>query len=202
MLTPETRLSGFVAYATARPTARASAIRQALGGDYRVEQDFYLRFRRAVESDMHGARDGTAVTAAVSNATPKKTVKFAGLAANWSKVRQRWERSTSTTAASASITVAGLTVRITPSFVERDADGRLEIVIMGYAAQRFSAADLDMIVRLVQRAYAPAYPTATVTYVDLATPRVRTSQNRDLSRHDTRIDTDAAGLAYAMRTAA
>lgn len=201
-MTPETRLSGFVAYATARPTARASAIRQALGDDYRVEQDFYLRFRWAVETDMRGPRDGAAIAAAVTNATPKKAQKFARLAANWPKVRQRWAYSSAAAVDRTSMVVAGLTVTIAPSFVERDSNGRLEIVIMGYAAQRFSAADLDMILRLVQRAYAPVHPTACVTYVDLATPRVRTNDGRDLSRHDTRIDTDAAGLAYAMRTAA
>ncbi len=201
-MTPETRLSGFVAYATARPTARANAIRQAIGGDYKVEQDYYLRFRRAVEAEMRGHRDGSAIKNAVTNATEKKANRFALLAANWPKVAQRWASSTPAEVERAFVTVAGLTITIAPSFAEIDAAGQLEIVLMGYSAHGYTTADIDMILRLVQRAYTPALPNARVTYVDLATPRVRTTDGRDLSRHDTRIDTDAAGLAYAMRTAA
>ncbi|MBX9244657.1 hypothetical protein ICW40_07515 [Actinotalea ferrariae] len=201
-MTPETRLGGFVAYATARPTARASAIRQAVGGDYNVVQDFYLRFRRAVTIDRQGPRDGAAIAAVVASATPKKARKFAELAANWPKVSQRWANTSPATIDRASVTTAGLTVTVAPSFVERDTNGELEIVIMGYAAERLSAADIDMILRVVQRAYAPLHPAARVAYVDLAHARVRTTEGQDLRRHDVRIDTDAAGLAYAMRNAA
>lgn len=201
-MTPETRLGGFVAYATARPTARASAIRQAVGGDYKIEQDFYLRFRRAVKADRQGARDGAAIAAAVTNATPKKAQKFAQLAANWPKVSHRWAHASPAVVDRASVVIAGLTVTVVPSFVEEEANGQLEIVVMGYAADRLSAVDIDMILRVVQRAYAPLYPAARVAYVDLAHARVRTTDGRDLSRHDTWIDTDAAGLAYAMRNAA
>lgn len=201
-MTPETRLGGFVAYATARPTARASAIRQAVGGDYKVEQDFYLRFRRAVTTDRQGPRDGAAIAAAVTNATTKKAQRFAELAANWPKVSQRWAHTSPAAVDRASVVIAGLTVTVVPSFVEQEANGQLEIVIMGYAAERLSAADLDMVLRVVQWAYAPLYPAARAAYVDLAHARVRTTDGQDLRRHDIRIETDAAGLAYAMRNAA
>lgn len=201
-MTPETRLTAFINYATARPTARAGAIRQAVGSDYKVEQDFYLRFRRAVTTDRQRGRDGAAIAAAVTNATPNKAQRFAELAANWPKVTQRWAHTSPATIDRTSVVIAGLTVTVAPSFVEQDASGQLEIVIMGYAAERLSAADLDMVLRVVQRAYAPLHPAARIAYVDLAHARVRTTDGKDLSRHDTRIDTDAAGLAYAMRNAA
>lgn len=201
MTTPETRLSGFIAYATSRPSGRAAAVRQAIGGDYRVEQDFYLRMRRAVEADRAGARDGEAIAAAVRNATPKKVRRFAALGKNWPKVSARWDDCTAAEVERASVTIAGLTVSLSASFAERHPDGTLEIVMMGYSAPE-AAADLDMVLRVVQRAYSPLYPDANITYVDLGRGRVRTTVGRDLRHHDMRIDTDAAGLAYALRMAA
>lgn len=199
---PETRLSGFIAYSTSRPTSRAAAVRQAIGGDYKVEQDFYLRFRRAVDADRRGLRDGSAITAAVANATPKKAPRFTHLAKKWPKVFPRWDKCTPATVDRAQLNVAGLTVTIVPSFAEQHPDGHLEIVIMGYSAAKHPSADIDMILRLVQRAYTPLHPSAEFTFVSLDTAQVRTTLGRNLERHDMRIDTDAAGLAYALRTAA
>lgn len=59
-----------------------------------------------------------------------------------------------------------------------------------------------MVLRVVQRAYEGAEPGFEVVYVDLWGGRTQAIDGRTLTRHDTRIDTDAAGLAYALRHAA
>lgn len=202
MIAPQTRLSGFITYTTARPSARASAVKQAIGADYDFVADHYLRLRRAVKADRRGTRDGAAVAAAVANATPKKAASYTVLGKNWPKIARRWQECKSVTVDDAEIFIAGLRVLVRPSFAELHPDGALELVVMGYSAANHPADALDTVLRLVQRAYAQLHPEAVVTYVDLYTKRVRTSEGRDLSSHDIRIDTDAAGLAYAMRNAA
>lgn len=199
---PETRLSGFIAYSTSRPTSRVTAVKQAIGGDYKVEKDFYLRFRRAIDADRRGLRDGSAIAAVVANATPKKAPRFTHLAKKWPKVFPRWDKCIPTPVDRAQLSIAGLTVTIVPSFAEQHLDGHLEIVIMWYSATKHPSSDIDMILRLVQRAYKPLHPTAEFTFVSLDTAQVRTTVGRNLERHDMRIDTDAAGLAYAFRSAA
>lgn len=202
MANPETRLGGFVTYATSRPTARAGAIRQAIGGDYKVEQDFYRRFRLAVEADRRGARDGSAIAAAVANANEHKAARFTALARRWPNVVARWDQCRHVEVERAAINIAGLGLTLSPSFAELHPDGLLELVVMCYADKKYSASDIDMVLRVVQRAYSSLYPSAMITFVDLPGRRIRTSQGKDLSRHDTWIETDAAGLAYAMRNAA
>lgn len=202
MAKPETRLGGFVAYATSRPTARAGAIRQAIGGDYKVEQDFYRRFRLAVDADRRGARNGSAIAAAVANANEHKAARFTALARRWPSVATRWDDCRHTEVERATINIAGLGLTLSPSFAELHPDGLLELVTMCYANKKYSASDIDMVLRVVQRAYEPLHPKATITFVDLPGRRIRTSAGKDLTRHDTRIETDAAGLAYALRNAA
>lgn len=202
MTTPETRLSGFLAYATARPTARAAAIRLAIGGDYKIEQDFYKRFRGGIEADRRGLRDGSAVEAAVTNATEKKVARFTHLAKQWKKAAPRWADCTPIDIEKAVVNIAGLGVSLRPSFAETRPDGTVEIVWVNYCDKGYTATDIDMVLRLFQRAYTPLHPDAVITVVDLSSGRVRTSEGVDLTKHDLRIDTDAAGLAYAMRNAA
>lgn len=199
---PETRLTGFLAYAVARPTARAAAIRLAIGGDYKIEQDFYKRFRTAIEADRRALRDGSTIEAAVANATEKKVARFTHLAKKWKKTAPRWSACTPIEVEKAVVNIAGLGVALRPSFAETRPDGTLEIVWVNYCDKGYTTTDIDMVLRLFQRAYTHLFPKAVITVVDLPSGRVRTSEGVDLTKHDLRIDTDAAGLAYALRNAA
>jgi len=199
---PATNLTGFVNYATARPTARASAIRRAELGDYNPRGDFYRRMRVAVQADRRTARDGSAVEAAVVNADSRRKPRFARLTANWEKIYHRWDSCKPHEIHRVEVDVAGLSLSVSPTFAELRPDGILEIVVVRYAENAHSIEDLDMILRVVQRAYRRTHPAAVVVCVDLWGARLRTSEGRDLTRHDTRIETDAAGLAYALRNAA
>lgn len=57
---------------------------------------------------------------------------------------------------------------------------------------------MDMVLlHLFQRANTQLYPKAVISVIDL--PGARMSEGVDLTQHDLRIDTDAAGLAYARK---
>lgn len=201
MADPHTRLTGFVNYVVASPRTRPAAVKQALGTDYHVSHDFYLRMRSAIAADRRTTRDGAAVDAAAANATTKKRTAYRRLATNWPAVLGRWASSHPTAVERVDLDVAGLQLTISPAFAELHPNGTTEVVVVRYPAP-LSNRHLDLIVRLIQRAYAPTVPNLVATVVDLQEPKLRSSEGRtDLSGLDPWIDTEAAGLAYALRAA-
>lgn len=203
MATAHTRLTGFLNYLTATPTRRAAAIRQATGTDYDPLHDYYMRMRRAVAADRRTTRDGQAVTAAATNATPTKRTRFEALAANWQPLTRRWRSSAPATVHRTDVVIGGLTLTISPSFAELHPDGSLEIVLVRFAATPLTRLQMDLVLRVMQRAFTPIHPDCDLTFIDLATKTLRTSRGRAtaLEALDTWVDTEAAGLAFALRAA-
>lgn len=203
MATAHTRLTGFLNYVTASPTRRAAAVRQATGSDYDPAHDYYLRMRHAIAADRRTTRDGAAAAAAVKNATPKKRERFEVLAGNWRRIARRWSDCTPASVSRTDVAVGGLTLTISPSFAEVHPDGTLEIVVVRFAATPLSRQQMDLVLRLMQRAFDPSHPDCVLTYVDLGSRTVRNSRDRAtaLASLDTWAETEAAGLAYALRAA-
>jgi hypothetical protein len=199
----EVSFTQFVKYASTPPNRRGPVVGQIVGGsDYSPVTDFYLGMRHALGSDRRTTRDGTAVEAAAVNATMRKQARYSTLASAWSAVIGRWQACTAVPVDRTRIAIGGLSVRVPAPIAEEHEDGTVELVKVHLAEPQLDPAVVDMILRLYQRAYAAEYPGAVITFVDLPRRRLLTSERRDLSTLDFWIETDAAGLAYALRNAA
>jgi len=194
--TPEVRLTQFVNYASTAPSRRKSFL--ADSGGYVFYKDFYLRFRRAVMSDRRTTRDGAAVHAAAQNATPRYARRYGELATKWSTEIDRWGECTGLDVEQVTYPVGGLDVLVSVPFAEVYPDGGVELVFVRFTKDPRDGDVVDMMLRLVQRAYAGSLPEAVVTFLDLEHEVIRSTAGRDLSGHDFWIETDAAGLAYVL----
>ncbi len=124
------------------------------------------------------------------------------LASAWSNVLERWAACASVHVERTRIAIGGLSVRVPAPIAEEHEDSTVELVKVHLAEPELDPTTVDMFLRLYQRAYAADYPKAVIAFVDLSRGRVWTSEGRDLTGLDFCIETDAAGLAYALRTAA
>ncbi|WP_454778740.1 hypothetical protein [Georgenia muralis] len=200
MSRPQVRISGLITYLNAPPTGRARAAESARGSDYRFYADYYAALRQAVRRDRNTSRDGAALVAAAMNATAKKRPRYTDLAARWGSVYPRWESYTATALPPrAVVRVGGLDVSITPSFAEESPHGETEIVMVRYPDAPLEDIVIDAVLRLMER----AYPGTTAVFVDLSRSLVVASgERRHLHRYDSWLESEAAGLAHLLSTAA
>ncbi|MGF0118676.1 hypothetical protein ACQFYA_20485 [Promicromonospora sp. Marseille-Q5078] len=190
-------------YASTPPNRRGPVVGQIVGGaGWSPRTDFYLGMRHALVSDRRTTRDGAAVEAAAVNANTRKQARYSALASAWSNILGRWAACSSVHVERTRIAIGGLSVRVPAPIAEEHEDGTIELVKVHLAEPELDPTTIDMFLRLYQRAYAAEYPEAGITFVDLSRGGLWTSEGRDLAALDFWIETDAAGLAYALRTAA
>ncbi|PFG44956.1 hypothetical protein ATJ97_0232 [Georgenia soli] len=200
MARPQVRLSGLITYLNAPPLGRARAAESARGGDYRFYADYYAALRQAVRRDRTTSRDGAAVVAAAMNATAKKRPRYTDLAAKWGSVSARWGMfAAAALPPRAVVRIGGLDVSISPTFAEESPLGETEIVMVRYAEAPLEDIVIDAVLRLMER----AYPGTVAVFVDLSCSHVVTSRERKhLHRYDSWLESEAAGLAHLLATAA
>lgn len=194
--TPEVRLTKFVSYASTAPSRRWAVAADTSG--YVFYKDFYLGLRRALSSDRRTTRDGAALHAAAQNASARHARRYSELAAKWSAEVDRWNDCVGHDVEPMTHMVGGLAIHVSVPFAEIYPDGTVELVFVRFPKDPLEGRVIDMMLRLVQLAYAELIPGAVVTFLDLERGVLRTTEGRDLSGQDFWIDAEAADLANAL----
>jgi hypothetical protein len=189
---PHPTLGAIIKFANATDRARSTVfanLRDQSESEYDPATDFWKRMRDAVKRDRKSSRDGSSVYEAARDATPRKRASFERAASGWNRVIPRWAESEYLAPIAADVDVFGLTVHVTPAFLERHASGVSDVVAMYYNAEPLTQSTIDEVLRVVSLAYAG--DSFRPTLVDLRRAAVHQRILGDVELIDDRLATMA-----------
>ncbi|GAA4712952.1 hypothetical protein APR04_004289 [Promicromonospora umidemergens] len=193
----EIYISQFTKYLSA-PPASAERVGRKLAqetGRYHHWTDFWLQLKNALLTDRRGTRDGQALAAAAAAATDaKKKGPYAAAARNWVQLAPWWDGLEHERQTGRSVQVGDLTVRLPRLCAERHPDGELEVLYVRFNRGRLPLHVVLGVLRIVQR----AYPSETITFVDVERATMHTTRGRDLSVYDEWLNEAGNDLAQLL----
>lgn len=193
----EIYISQFTKYLSARP-ASAERVGRKLAqdvGGYQHWTDFWLALKNALLADRRGTRDGRALeVAAAATTDAKKKGPYKAAARNWIRLAPWWDGLDHERQAGRSVQIGGLTVRLPKLCAERHPDGELEVLYVRFNRGRLPLHVVLGVLRIVQR----AYPTETITFVDVERTTTYTTRGRDLSVYDEWLNEAGGDLAQLL----